>query len=216
MQRPDVRYERARQIFFDFKSALEVQTDLLEELLGAFEILVEEYNPHYHENRFIAGGAAEVMLAAAMRCVGFEQVVNVGIEEAGIDIVVDGERFSIKTTWSPGSSPFGLVNNIGEAEPEWTNPTIFVIAGRGIGYADPELLPGATRWNGNQLQLRRGPLNQLHRDDPRWVLLCDVKFRPPPPEERDMADSEAVATAILHRTERNQPKFPRLRRHIRN
>ncbi len=209
-------FEHARSLFLEFKSGLQRETDILRELLDAFEILVDEYNPHYHENRFIAGGAAEVMLAATMRCVGLENVTNVGIEQAGVDIVVEREGFSVKTTWSQGSSPFGLVNNMGESEPTWTTPTIFVIAGRGIGYADPSLLPDATRWNGNQLQLLRGPLNRLHREHPQWMLECDVKFRPPPPEEREIADSEAVAANILNRNERNRPRFPRLRRHIRN
>ena len=38
-----------------------------------------------------------------------------------------------------------LIDALGDSAARWTAPTIFIIAERGIGYADPGLLPNATR-----------------------------------------------------------------------
>ena len=89
------QYGRAREIFLQFKAGLESNEDLGNELLGALELLLTERSTSFYENRFITGGAAEHVIAAAMRCVGLSDVRTVGFEDVRVDVAVGGQGFSV-------------------------------------------------------------------------------------------------------------------------
>ena len=89
------QYGRAREIFLQFKAGLESNDDLRKELLGALELLLTERSTSFYENRFITGGAAEHVIAAAMRCVGLSDVRTVGFEDVRLDVTVGGQGFSV-------------------------------------------------------------------------------------------------------------------------
>ncbi len=203
-------YQQARATFARFKAGLETQQDVLRELLTAVGLLVADYNTTYRENRFIVGGAVEEMVAAAMRCVGLEEVRSVGIANVGPDIFVAGQGFSLKTSFTGRREAIGLINKQGDSSPQWVDPTIFVLAGAGIGYADPVLLPNATREGGDQVSLPRAPLYEMFRRNPDWLLACDVPIKPPTDEPPRSVASRAVATEILQRQLSGQSQFPRL------
>jgi hypothetical protein len=164
--------------------------------------LIEEYNTTYRENRFIVGGAVEEMMAAALRCLGFADVRTVGVENIGRDIFVGDLGFSLKTSFTGRNEAIGMINKQGDSSPVWVDPTIFVLAGRGIGYADPALLPNATRDGNDQVSLPRAPLYDLFDHDPQWLLHCDVPVKPPTGEPPRAVASRAVAIEILLRRDR--------------
>ena len=203
-------YQQARDTFLRFKGGLEVQQDVLAELLAAVGLLIADYNTTYRENRFIVGGAVEEMVAAAMRCVGLEDVHSVGVANIGSDIIVAGQGFSLKTSFTGRREAIGLINKQGDSSPQWVDPTIFVLAGAGIGYADPILLPDATREGGDQVSLPRTPLYSLFENHPQWRLDCEVPIKPPTNEPPRSVASRAVATEILQRRESDQLLFQRL------
>ena len=205
-------YQQAREFFLRFKEQLEIQVDVREELLAAISLVVDDYNTTYRENRFIVGGAVEEMMAAAMRCVGLEDVRSVGVENVGSDIFVGTQGFSLKTSFTGRNEAIGMINKQGDSSPRWVDPTIFVLAGTGIGYADPELLPNATRDGNDQVSLPRAPLLAMFRNNPQWLLRCEVSVKPPTDEPPKSIASRTVAREILLRQETpDRFDFPRLR-----
>lgn len=205
-------YRQAQEVFLRFKAQLEIQSDVQEELLTAIGLVLDDYNTTYRENRFIVGGAVEEMVAAAMRCVGLEDVHSVGVQNVGSDIFVGSQGFSLKTSFTGRNEAIGLINKQGDSSPEWVDPTIFVLAGTGIGYADPVLLPNATRDGNDQVSLPREPLLTMFRDNPQWLLQCEVPIKPPTNEPPKSVASRTVALEILQRQDvPGRFDFPRLR-----
>ena len=204
-------YGPHRDIYRGLKTGLENTPDILDELLRALGLLISEYDTSIRENRFIAGGATERILAVAMRCVGITNARARGLDLNDEDIVVDGHQISVKASFTGGRQAIRLVNTLGDATGAvWQTATIFVFANRGIGYADPDLLPNVARSSGDAIILPRKPIDDLHDAQPQWLLPCAV-----PAKARDVsqrrAASEAVATEILQRTAMGQAMFPNLR-----
>ena len=203
-------YEPHREIYQRLRNGLTDAPYVLEELLGALGVLISEYDTSIRENRFIVGGATERMIAATMRCVGIRNARARGLNLYDEDIVVDDCQISVKGSFTGGRQPIRLINTLGNSSATWRTATIFVLANRGIGYADPELLPDATRASRDAVILPRQPLDDLHDAQPQWLLKCDVPAKLRDSSQRRAA-SEAVATEILHRTAAGQAMFPTLR-----
>jgi hypothetical protein len=203
------RYLNARETFTRFKQELEHKGGVRTELLEAIGLLVADYNTTYRENRFIVGGAVEEMMAAAMRCVGLEQVRCVGVANIGCDIFVGDRGFSLKTSFTGRNEAIGMINKQGGGSPKWEDPTIFVLAGAGIGYADPHLLPNATQDRSDQIALPRPQLYSFFQRNPEWQLQCEVPVKPPTDEPPKSVASKSVAVEILGRKEpdRGTPLF---------
>lgn len=181
------RYAAARAVFMQFKAGLEGHDDLRRELLAALALLLSERSTSFYENRFISGGAAEHIIAAAMRCVGLNDVRTVGFEETRVDILVEGQEFSVKSSFS-GSSSIALINVQSDSEEvEWATPTILMLGvglSRGIGYIDPELLPAdAINHGRDQVTVNRTPVNELFRAQLEYLLRCDVPVNPRIPDD---------------------------------
>lgn len=203
-------YARHREIYRQLRNGLNDNPEVLDELLRALGLLISEYDTSIRENRFIAGGATERILATTMRCVGISSARARGLGLNEEDIVVDGCQLSVKAQFS-GRGVIRLVNTLGSAEGRlWLTPTIFVLADRGIGYADPDLLPDVAYSSGDAVVLPRRPLDDLHDAQPQWLLRCAVPAKAQDVSQRRAA-SEAIATEILMRTAAGQAMFPHLR-----
>ena len=208
----DAGYAPHRDIYRRLKNGLENDDAVLDELLGALGLLISEYDTSIRENRFIAGGATERILATAMRCVGIAKARARGLDLSDEDIVVDGHQISVKASFTGGRQAIRLINTLGDAGgTAWRTATIFVLANRGIGYADPALLPDVARSGGDAVILPRRPLDDLHDAKPEWLLRCAVPTKAQDASQRRAA-SEAVATEILRRTARGEAMFPNLSR----
>ncbi len=203
-------YAAHQDIYRRFRKGLENDPDVLDELLRALGLLISEYDTSIRENRFIAGGATERILATTMRCVGITNARARGLDLSDEDIVVDGHQISVKASFTGGRQAIRLINTLGDSSANWRTATIFVLSNRGIGYADPELLPDVATASRDAVILPRQPLDALHDTQPQWLLRCAVPAKAQDVSQRRAA-SEAVATEILRRTAAGQPMFPSLR-----
>ena len=203
-------YTPHRGIYRRLCEGLENDPDVLDELLRALGLLISEYDTSIRENRFIAGGATERILATTMRSVGIANARARGLDLSDEDIVVDGHQISVKASFTGGRQEIRLINTLGDSNATWRTATIFVLANRGIGYADPGLLPGAAKSKRDAVTLPRQPLDELHDAQPQWLLRCAVPAKAQDASQRRAA-SEAVATEILQRTAAGRPMFPTLR-----
>ena len=203
-------YTAHRGIYRQLHDGLTNLPDVLDELLRALGLLISEYDTSIRENRFIAGGATERILAATMRCVGISEARARGLDLDDEDIVVGDCQISVKASFTGGRQAIRLINTLGDSAATWRTATIFVLANRGIGYADPDLLPDVARSSRDAVILPRPPLDALHDAQPEWMLRCDVPAKSQDASQRRAA-SEAVATEILQRTAAGRAMFPQLR-----
>ncbi len=203
-------YAPHRDIYRRLRDGLTNSPDVLDEMLRALGLLISEYDTSIRENRFIAGGATERILATTMRCVGIAGARARGLDLADEDIVVDGHQISVKASFTGGRQSIRLINTLGDSSAVWRAATIFVLANRGIGYADPDLLPGVARASRDAVILPRPPLDALHDEQPEWLFKCAVPAKAQDVSQRRAA-SEAVATEILQRTTAGRAMFPNLR-----
>lgn len=202
-------YAPHRGIYRQLRDGLNNSPDVLDELLRALGLLISEYDTSIRENRFIAGGATERILATTMRCVGIANARARGLDLSDEDIVVDGHQISVKASFTGGRQAIRLINTLGNSNAAWRTATIFVLANRGIGYADPDLLPNEAKASSDAVILPRPPLDELHDTQPQWLLRCAVPAKAQDVSQRRAA-SEAVATEILRRTAAGQAMFPKL------
>ncbi len=204
-------YTPHRDIYRRLRTGLENAPDVLDEFLKALTLLISEYDTSIRENRFIAGGATERILAATMRCTGISEARSRGLNLSEEDIVVGDHQLSVKASFTGKRDAIRLINTLGDSsDTMWKAATIFVMANRGIGYADPVLLPNEAKTGGDAVVLPRRPLDALHDAQPQWLLPCSVPAKGQDTSQRRAA-SEAVATEILQRTTAGQPVFQRLR-----
>lgn len=202
-----------REIFAKLICGFRTRPEILDEFLKMLGILISEYDTSIRENRFIVGGATERILAAAMRTVDIVARSR-GLEQTGEDIMVGDSRFSVKSSFTGKRDPIRLVNTLGQGNKQrWQVATIFILANRGIGYADPDLLPNATKFSGDALILKRKLLDELHTNKPKWFFKCAVPAKGTDGSQRRAA-SEAVAIEIIQRTQSGANKFPNICRHI--
>jgi len=184
----DFAAERAS--FARLVAALRTDGDLRRDLERAFELLLSRYATSIRENRFIVGGVTERFIAAAF-CAIDEQARNVGAVTEGSDVRVGDALFSVKGSFS-GSREFRLVNVLGESpSAEWRHGTIFVVSERGVGYADPGLLPGRTRRKRDAVVLPVRPVFELWEVQPE--LLAPIVI---PRARRDQAGSDVASKTV--------------------
>lgn len=204
---PELLYKNAREVFRLFKVAFEGDITLQKEFLDAISRLLTEYNTTIYENRFVVGGAIEYILVAAFNALDSVRAKHIGKFNDRLDIEAgkkdDREKtahYSIKGVFaSPGD--IRLINVLGEGgNAEWKEPTIFVLAGIGIVYADYLILPEATRKTGDALVLVRQSFRKYL--EARSEFLIDIKI-PHKSGERDLSESktasEDVARVLLRK-----------------
>ena len=129
-----------------------------------------------------------------------------------MDVRVGVQGFSVKSSFA-GSNSIALINVQGDSEEvEWTTPTILVLGvgpSRGIGYIDPGLLPAdAINHGRDQVTVNRTPINILFREQPEYLLSCDVPVNPGIPDDpaqMPTAISAIVAQDILLRPTAGPP-----------
>lgn len=198
----------SRAAFGRLSFGLRNDPELADEVLRSFVLLLSRFNTAIRENRFIVGGVAERIIAAAFREIG-DPSSNAGVEVTRTDIWVGGARFSVKGSFQPKRSSIRLVNVMGSApNAAWEEGTIFVLAGMGIGYADPDLLPDRTRRRTDVIELPTRPLYDLWRDQPDLLVQMNIPAARDDVEGSDIA-SRVIADEILRYMRRLKPFDPR-------
>lgn len=148
-------FTEERRAFSDFRAGLERDKTLREEYELAIASVVRDYNTSIYENRFVTGGAVELFTLWAMRATGVEASV-VGSQLPGADIQLPkGGRLSVKFVFADRPGDIRLINVQGlSAAALWNHATLFIVASRGLHYADPDLLRNATRRTSDAVVIR--------------------------------------------------------------
>ena len=166
----------ARAAFARMRDLVQRRSDLKLGFERALEELVSRYDTRIYENRFVVGGAIEVFIGALFAAADLE-VELVGKLDPRIDLALGPQRvgMSVKASLTGRNDDIRLLNVLGSAAAaSWEDPTTFVIAGVGIGYADPGLLPGMAVRKADALVLPRAALRRLFADRPEFLLVCRV------------------------------------------
>jgi len=199
---PKSHFEQQRQIFFSLKEKMDSTPDVRLEIERAFGLLLDEYNTTVYENRFVVGGVSEYILGAAFRALRFP-AKNTGAVNRRIDIQLPGcDGFSVKGVFAEKKGQIRLINSLGSADKRgWNEATLFVLSGIGIVYADPDLLPNATKSSGDALVLQWGPLNSLRKKQPHYFISLAI-----PHKSGDLVKTK-VASALIASEILSRPEF---------
>ncbi|GBC90816.1 hypothetical protein HRbin14_01571 [bacterium HR14] len=195
-------FTNERAAFQALKIAVEQDEALRADIEKALKELLGRFSTAIRENRFVVGGALELILVAALRAAGVD-AQHVGVEEERIDIKLEKGGFSVKGHFSRSGGAIRLINTLGESEEtKWETATLFVIHGVGFGYADPELIPEEqVERVKDALVLKYKVVRRFLSAHPHYLINLSI-----PPLLSDVSSSELVsrtlAREILQRTSR--------------
>lgn len=197
----DNSFKAARHVFEILRDRLIADDELRAELEGAIDMLRSAYNAFIYENRFIVGGALEHLVVAAMNGAGFS-AHHIGRGDTRVDVaaraIVDGTEggFSIKQS---ASLTVRLINTLGEGVAIWSDPTLFFLDGIGMVYADPELLPNATRRDKDAIIMNGSSLKEFISAHPEWVIPMHIEQ----PQKGKIASSKTASEDVARSIIRN-------------
>jgi hypothetical protein len=194
------RFAAERGAFAQLKQKIDHDDKLRQEVEYTLAQLLERFATSVRENRFVVGGALEVILTAALRAAGVA-AEDVGISEERIDIRIPNGGFSVKGHFS-GTGNIRLINVLGDStQAEWSEGTLFVLHGMGIGYSDPELLgAGATKREKDAIVLRYNQLKQFLETNPAYLISLKV-----PQATKEEKQSEPASRAVAREILRDAP-----------
>ena len=199
-------YDPQRAFWVTYRNALLADKPLRDEMTGALKELHRRYNSTVWENRFVCGGVAEQVIGSSARALGLT-VANAGKTNQGYDLeLAPGVGISVKAEFAVNSS-VTLVNTRGDAaDRTWDYATIFVLSSRGVGYADPELVPDATSRTKDQINIKVKPLLAYWDANPTWFI-GNMEIPPKSDTPSARVASDAISWDILQ-------DFPRLVAHF--
>jgi hypothetical protein len=189
-------FDAEREFFVAFRSGLSARPEVLGELLGALDAALRRYNTTVWENRFIVGGVTEQIVGSAARAVGLS-VANAGKRNQGYDLELSTEPavgISVKGVFASVNGYHNLINTRGAADnveliARWQTATIFIMAGAGIGYVDPELGSGFLKCTSDALQISGRDLRDFWMPNSAWILEADVPKKPTGEAQRVASDA---------------------------
>jgi hypothetical protein len=186
-------FKEARSLFKEIKEKIESSKNNpnIIEFEKAIQKLVNEYNTANRENRFVVGGALEILFCALLKSLNFQCK---WLKEARYDIEVNGIKFSLKSNFT-GSGDIRLVNILGDERAVWQEPTLFFISGIGICYADPSMNL-ETKHTSDALTIKLKYLKNLFENNRDLVISISIPRKPQNSEAIKIASYD-VAKSIL-------------------
>ncbi len=194
-----------REAFRRFKQAVEEDPELKNEIEAVLNDLLGQFATSIYENRFIVGGALEIIITAALRAAQVD-ATEVGADEERLDIRIPQGGFSVKGHFSKGGD-IRLINVLGKSEQaRWNEATLFVLYEVGIVYADPLILQekgytNAVRTTGDAIAVSLKQLRAFYTSNPEWLIACAV---PAPLREKQLSKlvSREIAKQIIAKTQK--------------
>jgi hypothetical protein len=166
-------WERERKIFEQIKSEIEKNREEREEFEKAVEKLLSEYDTANWENRFVVGGAMEVLFCALLNSLGFS---TKWLKEVRYDVEINGLKFSLKSNFT-GAGDIRLINVLGDESVSWNEPTIFFISEVGICYADPAMDLQTKRTN-DAVVLKAEEIKSFVEENEKWLIKVNIPRKP--------------------------------------
>lgn len=184
------RFDPARAAFGLLADALHGDAGLRADVEQAFALLLNRFSTKVYENRFVVGGVAERIIAATFATIG-QAATTAGVVVTRTDIHAGAAKLSVKGVFR-GAREVRLINVMGDSpSATWDEATILVIAGVGIGYADPLLVPNATKRPKDALLLPLKPVHALWSAQPQWLIPVAI------PRSRDDLAATDVASRLV-------------------
>lgn len=170
-------YQAERDAFRTLKGFLNDSPSSRREVEVAFARLLGDYATSIRENRFVVGGAAEVIVCAAMRAAGVH-ASDATLTSTGGDISLPGDvQLSVKGRFSDKASSLRILNVLGASTAAaWQHGTLFMLSGVGIVYADPDLLPHRASRTSDAVTLSYRHLRAFLEANEEWVIRLDIPF----------------------------------------
>ena len=164
----------ARKVFARIRLAYDKHSQANEEFESALKMLVETYDTAIHENRFVVGGATEMLLCAWLRSMGLQCRPQSVLRT---DLEVEGIAFSVKSNFAASSS-IRLINVLGDSpSAHWEEPVLVLLAGAGLFYVDPELVSQQSlQRKADVLELKTAAVRDLKGT--KWHLPLAVPHKP--------------------------------------
>ncbi|MEO0147276.1 MAG: hypothetical protein ABIL23_01700 [candidate division WOR-3 bacterium] len=144
--------------------------------------LAYDYDTANWENRFVVGGALEILFCALLNSIGYKCR---WIKEARYDIEINGIKFSMKSNFT----------GTGDIIVDWEEPTLFFISDVGICYADPEM-GLETRHTHDALVINTRQIKELIKRNDIWLIPIEIPKKPKSSVKIKTASYD-VAKAIL-------------------
>lgn len=170
-------YQAERDAFQSLKTFLSGNEAARREVEAAFARLLGDYSTSIRENRFVVGGAAEVIVCAALRAAGV-QASDATLTSTGGDISLPGDtQLSVKGRFSRNASTLRILNVLGAStDAAWQHGTLFLLSEIGIVYADPELLPNCATRTSDAVTLAYRHLRTFLEANEEWVARIEIPF----------------------------------------
>ena len=199
------KYKKARAIYLNIKSIIQNEKfkNQLNEFEKAIEKLIIEYNTANWENRFVVGGALEVLFCAFLNSIGFK---TKWLKEARYDIEINGIKYSMKSNFT-GRGDIRLINILGDEKVKWEEPTLFFISGVGICYADP-LMNLSTKHTSDALIIRTKDIKSMIKKDEKWLICIKI------PKKRKNSDEIRIASYDVAKSILEEIKSKHLRKYL--
>ena len=179
-------FKKIRATFYDDKFYEHVR-----EFEIALQKLITEYNTSNWENRFVVGGALEILFCALLKSTGHKCK---WINEQRYDLEINNIKFSIKSNFT-GKGDIRLINVLGDEVVQWMEPTLFFISEVGICYADPEMHL-ETKFKRDALTVDTKHIKKLVEDQDEWLIRIKIP-RKPQRSEKIKTASYDVTKSIL-------------------
>ncbi|MCF6192525.1 MAG: hypothetical protein L3J76_05280, partial [Candidatus Hydrothermae bacterium] len=134
--------DRERNDWRRFYRHIDMNPPLKTDIQTAILKTMQTYDSSIRENRFVTGGAIEVILGSALRVANIH-IVHKGPQQSRLDLqYIDdpSQGFSVKSMLKPSNSGTRLINVMGHTPSVdmWDHAVIFVLP-TGLVYADPFL-----------------------------------------------------------------------------
>jgi hypothetical protein len=186
-------FKESRYLFKEIKEKIESSKNNpnIIEFEKAIQKLVNEYNTANRENRFIVGGALEILFCALLKSLNFQCK---WLKEARYDIEVNGIKFSLKSNFT-GSGDIRLVNILGDERAIWEEPTLFFVSGIGICYADPSMNL-ETKHTSDALTINLKSLKNLFENNKDLVISISIPRKPQNSEAIKIASYDVVKSIL--------------------
>ena len=202
-------YTDARNAFERIRRTYRTHPSASREFEKALETLVKTYDTAIHENRFVVGGATEILLCAWLRALGLQCEPR---SDLRTDLHIENIAFSVKANYAHSSS-VRLINVLGESEgATWNEPTLVLIGGEGLFYIDPGMtsLQEALRRRPDVLEIRTKAILALANTS--WHLPLQIPRKPPKSTVPPRIASQDVAWAVLETIESQtlREHFPKM------
>lgn len=140
----------------------------------AMQVLTEQYNTYVRENRFVVGGVVEILLLALLRSVGIDCEACGATEQHGdVRLRKSKKLLSVKTSLR-GVKSIRLINKLSGGKRKWKTATLFVIAGVGVVFGAPDMVPQECVKGGTEdaIELKQAGLRLLVNDSAHVMPMC--------------------------------------------